>query len=132
MHLSAVQEAMNQMMGSASTSMSTLFNRRVDISPPKVEVIEFDEQSRTEYVSDGEDLIAISFSLRVGDLIDSKLMQLISVPFSKDYANALLGGAPPQNRQCKRQNRCLNLLRPLAGLGMAQVLSESTSILAKG
>lgn len=92
MHLSAVQEAMNQMMGSASTSMSTLFNRRVDISPPKVEVIEFDEQSRTEYVSDGEDLIAISFSLRVGDLIDSKLMQLISVPFSKDYANALLGG----------------------------------------
>ncbi len=92
MHLSAVQEAMNQMMGSASTSMSTLFNRRVDISPPKVEVIEFDEQSRTEYVPDGEELIAISFSLRVGDLIDSKLMQLISVPFSKDYANALLGG----------------------------------------
>ncbi|PAD93846.1 flagellar motor switch phosphatase FliY [Shouchella clausii] len=104
MHLSAVQEAMNQMMGSASTSMSTLFNRRVDISPPKVEVIEFDEQSRTEYVPDGEDLIAISFSLRVGDLIDSKLMQLISVPFSKDYANALLGGgateeAPVQEAQ---------------------------------
>lgn len=92
MHLSAVQEAMNQMMGSASTSMSTLFNRRVDISPPKVEVIEFDEQSRTEYVPGGEELIAISFSLRVGELIDSKLMQLISVPFSKDYANALLGG----------------------------------------
>ncbi|WP_263707453.1 flagellar motor switch phosphatase FliY [Shouchella tritolerans] len=92
MHLSAVQEAMNQMMGSASTSMSTLFNRRVDISPPKVEVIEFDAQSRTEYVPDGEELIAISFSLRVGDLIDSKLMQLISVPFSRDYANALLGG----------------------------------------
>lgn len=27
-HLSAVQEAMNQMMGSAATSMSTLFNKK--------------------------------------------------------------------------------------------------------
>lgn len=28
-HLSAVQEAMNQMMGSAATSMSTVFNKRL-------------------------------------------------------------------------------------------------------
>ena len=54
---------MNQMMGSASTSMSTYSIVVVDISPPKVEVIEFDEQSRTEYVPDGEELIAISFNL---------------------------------------------------------------------
>src|SRR5699024_2174502 len=33
-HLSVVQEAMNQMMGAAATSMSTVFEKKVDISPP--------------------------------------------------------------------------------------------------
>ncbi|WP_099301055.1 flagellar motor switch phosphatase FliY [Bacillus sp. Marseille-P3800] len=91
MHLSAVQEAMNQMMGSASTSMSTLFNRRVDISPPRVQIVDFKEKERPDYVPDGDHLIAISFSLKVGHLIDSKLLQIIGVPFGKSYAQALLG-----------------------------------------
>ena len=38
--LSAVQEAMNQMMGSAATSMSTIFNKKVDISPPSIELLD--------------------------------------------------------------------------------------------
>lgn len=38
-HLSAVQEAMNQMMGSAATSMSTIFGKRVDISPPTIDIL---------------------------------------------------------------------------------------------
>ena len=37
--LSAVQEAMNQMMGSAATSMSTIFNKKVDISPPSIDLL---------------------------------------------------------------------------------------------
>lgn len=32
--ISAVSEAMNQMIGSAATSMATMFGRKVDISPP--------------------------------------------------------------------------------------------------
>ncbi|GAF12890.1 flagellar motor switch protein FliN [Bacillus sp. JCM 19046] len=91
MHLSAVQEAMNQMMGSASTSMSTLFNRKVDISPPNVNVVDFNIDAEPSYVPEGDHLIAITFTLKIGTLIDSKLMQLISVPFGKSYANALLG-----------------------------------------
>ena len=39
-HLSAVQEAMNQMMGSAATSMSTMFNEKVDISPPSIDLMD--------------------------------------------------------------------------------------------
>ncbi len=91
MHLSAVQEAMNQMMGSASTSMSTLFNRRVDISPPRVQIVDFNSQKKPEYVPEGDHLIGISFSLKLGDLIDSQLLQIINVPFGKSYAQALLG-----------------------------------------
>ena len=37
--LSAVQEAMNQMMGSAATSMSTIFSKKVDISPPSHRIV---------------------------------------------------------------------------------------------
>ena len=33
LHLSAISEAMNQMIGSASTSLSSMFDKRVDISP---------------------------------------------------------------------------------------------------
>ena len=38
-HISAVQEAMNQMMGSSATSMSTIFNRFVNISPPGIDIL---------------------------------------------------------------------------------------------
>ena len=41
--LSAVSEAMNQMMGSTSTALSELFGKNVSISPPKVEVYNFDD-----------------------------------------------------------------------------------------
>ena len=34
LEISAVQEAMNQMIGSSATSMATMLNRTVDISPP--------------------------------------------------------------------------------------------------
>ena len=41
-HISAVQEAMNQMMGSSATSMSTIFNRFVNISPPGIDILNID------------------------------------------------------------------------------------------
>lgn len=34
LHLSAISEAMNQMMGAAATSMSTMLGKMIDISPP--------------------------------------------------------------------------------------------------
>ena len=43
--LSAISEAMNQMMGSATTSLSTMFNKRIDISPPLLEVVNLADAS---------------------------------------------------------------------------------------
>ena len=34
LHLSAISEAMNQMMGASATSLSSMLNKMVDISPP--------------------------------------------------------------------------------------------------
>lgn len=94
LHVSAVQEAMNQMMGSAATSMSTLFNRRVDISPPGIDLMDLSSERGPKDLFGTEDvLIKISFRLRIGNLIDSNLMQLIPVSFAKEMVHGLLQGA---------------------------------------
>lgn len=90
MHISAVQEAMNQMMGSASTSMSTIFNKKVDISPPGINLIDFKTKEGTENVPEDNYLVKISFRLTVGDLIDSNIMQLVTIPFAKELVEELM------------------------------------------
>ncbi|ASS75640.1 flagellar motor switch phosphatase FliY [Tumebacillus algifaecis] len=92
LHLSAVAEAMNQMMGSASTSMSTIFNMMVNITPPDVDVMDFDKRQSMTLFPNDEVLIKISFRLIVGDLIDSHIMQMIPVSFAIDMINKLTGG----------------------------------------
>ncbi|WP_068774634.1 flagellar motor switch phosphatase FliY [Paenibacillus sp. FJAT-26967] len=90
-HISAVQEAMNQMMGSSATSMSAIFNRFVNISPPGIDILNL---SNGEGKLPNEDVfIKISFRLTIGDLIDSTIMQLLPVDFSKEMVRTLLGGS---------------------------------------
>ena len=86
LHLSAISEAMNQMMGSAATSMSSMLNKVIDISPPQAELIDLqetiDESKIDEFLSD--EFLKISFRLEVGDLIDSDIMQLYPISFAKE------------------------------------------------
>ncbi|MCQ6280190.1 flagellar motor switch phosphatase FliY [Bacillus sp. EB600] len=96
--LSAVQEAMNQMMGSAATSMSTVFNKRVDISPPSIDLIDIPHGQGTEKIPDDELLVKVSFRLKVGSLIDSSLMQLLPLDFSIKLVEELMNpGKSNQN-----------------------------------
>ncbi|MEK4851592.1 flagellar motor switch phosphatase FliY [Paenibacillus sp. FSL H7-0756] len=90
-HISAVQEAMNQMMGSSATSMSTIFNRFVNISPPGIDILNMSSGEGVGSLPDDETLIQISFRLKIGDLIDSTIMQLLPVQFAKDMVTMLLG-----------------------------------------
>ena len=89
--LSAVQEAMNQMMGSAATSMSTVFNKKVDISPPTIDLMNLLEGEGVETIPSKELLIKISFRLRVGGLIDSTIMQLLPLNFGIELVKSLTG-----------------------------------------
>lgn len=93
-HVSAVQEAMNQMMGSSATSMSTIFNRFVNISPPGIDVIDFASGGGGELLTD-EAFVQISFRLKIGDLIDSNIMQLLPVWFAKEMVSTLMGDTAP-------------------------------------
>lgn len=90
MEISAVQEAMNQMMGSASTSMSTIFNKKIDISPPGIDLMNVKEGQGIRNIPDEDILVKISFSLKIGTLIDSEIMQLVTVSFAKDLVNQLM------------------------------------------
>jgi len=92
-HISAVQEAMNQMMGSSATSMSTIFNRFVNISPPGIDILNMESGEGVNSLPEDETLIQVSFRLMIGDLIDSTLMQLLPVHFAKSMVEMLIGGA---------------------------------------
>ncbi|HEX5565236.1 MAG TPA: flagellar motor switch phosphatase FliY [Sporosarcina sp.] len=90
-HLSAVQEAMNQMMGSAATSMSTVFNKKVDISPPSIDLMNMQNEEGAEKIPKDEMMIKVSFELKVGNLIDSNIMQLFPLQFGKNLVASLMG-----------------------------------------
>lgn len=92
-HLSAVQEAMNQMMGASATSMSSIFDKKVDISPPSIELKKNDAEIEAEDIVDEESIVKVSFQLKVGELIDSYIMQLMPVNFAKSLVHELLNGS---------------------------------------
>ncbi|WP_225999554.1 flagellar motor switch phosphatase FliY [Paenibacillus sp. BJ-4] len=103
-HISAVQEAMNQMMGSSATSMSTMFNRFVNISPPGIDILDPMHGDGVSSLPDEETLITVSFRLLIGELIDSTLMQLLPVNFAKKMVSILMNGGeddeqPPASAQ---------------------------------
>ena len=86
LHLSAISEAMNQMMGSASTSISSMLEKRVDISPPLAKLVDMNE---TIDVSDIATFLQgrfakVSFKMQIGDLVDSELLQLYPFDFARD------------------------------------------------
>ncbi|MBH5316632.1 flagellar motor switch phosphatase FliY [Paenibacillus sp. GSMTC-2017] len=90
-HISAVQEAMNQMMGSSATSMSTIFNRFVNISPPGIDILDVNNGDGLGHLPPVDVFIKISFHLTIGDLIDSTIMQLLPVSFAKQMVSTLMG-----------------------------------------
>ena len=85
LHLSAIGEAMNQMMGSAATSLSSMFNRKIDISPPIANIVEtYNEMDETLPQFLNDNFVIVAFKMQIGDLIDSEIMQLYPVDFAKE------------------------------------------------
>lgn len=96
-YMSAIQEAMNQMMGTAATSMSTIFSKRVDISPPATVMLDVSEDSSDQYIPNDDILIKVSFQLIIGDLVDSNIMQLLTPSFAKEMVDGLLNASAPES-----------------------------------
>jgi len=90
--LSAIAEAMNQMVGSASTSMSSMIGRKIDIETPQAFTLDFSDNvffDSAGYSPDG--LIAcISFKMEIGTLINSSLMQIYPLEFAKEVIDIMM------------------------------------------
>ncbi|MDI6711447.1 MAG: flagellar motor switch phosphatase FliY [Thermoanaerobacterales bacterium] len=89
LEISATAEAMNQMMGSAATAMSTIFGCTVSISPPKVRVLKSDDDLSSEV---GEPVVVIRFRMTVGEILDTEIMEVLSIATAREEAAFLLGG----------------------------------------
>lgn len=99
LHLSAICEAMNQMMGSSSTSLSSMLNMKIDITPPTANLIDLNDDFATEGYSDflKGNFIKIAFKMTVGDLVNSEIMQLYPVELCKTLCNKFgMGGDSSQ------------------------------------
>ncbi|MED3123166.1 MULTISPECIES: flagellar motor switch protein [Bacillus] len=91
LELSAVQEAMNQMMGFAATSMSEFFQDTVDMSPPTIKVVKLSEEMEKISEMDGNHtIVKVSFDLKIDNLVNSKLVQIVSVEHAKRMVNKLM------------------------------------------
>ncbi len=89
LELSAVGEAMNQMIGTASTAMATMFSRKIDILPPNVEVLEIGEKTNVDQESE-ESIVSISFDLNVEGLINSRIAQLYTESTVREINDIML------------------------------------------
>lgn len=101
LHLSAISEAMNQMMGSSSTSLSSMLGKTIDISPPESSLVDLHSKDPGELSPFLEDrFVKVSFRLQIDDLVDSTLMQLYPLDFAKSVYETFMaqqmGGAPSE------------------------------------
>lgn len=128
LHLSAISEAMNQMMGSAATSLSSMFNRVIDISPPVADLIDLkdniDESAIDEFLAGS--FVKISFKMEIGDLVDSEIMQLYPISFAKEMcANAtqsMSGGTTSEPKKAPAPETTANVSMPAAQMDASAVM----------
>ena len=132
LHLSAISEAMNQMMGSASTSISSMLETKVDISPPdatRVDLNTADAGNIAPFLQG--DFVKVAFRMQIGNLVDSELMQLYPVEFAKDLYRKFTNSAdemiaasaptptpPPNPQSIAQQSMMQGMDMSMQGMGM--------------
>ncbi len=90
--LSAMSEAMNQMVGSSSTSLSFMLGHKIDIDTPQAFILKFDEDTFFEELTNQDEyLVCNSFRMVVQGFIDSEIMQLLPIEFSENIIEKLKG-----------------------------------------
>lgn len=98
LHLSAICEAMNQMMGSSATSLSSMLNQKIDISPPSAELVnlsdELDESKLGMFQNSS--FVKVYFRMEIGELVDSSIMQLYPLELVKELYSKFKTSQEPE------------------------------------
>ena len=109
LHLSAICEAMNQMMGSAATALSSMLDKVIDISPPESSLFDLTEVKDGKEISPflGGTFVKIAFRMQIDDLVDSSIMQLYPIDFARKlvetFINTQMGSLGESNDQAATQ-----------------------------
>ncbi len=93
LHLSAISEAMNQMMGSSATSLSSMLGKMIDISPPDASLVNMLENKTGGDIAPflDEQFVKIEFRMQIEDLVDSTIMQLYPIDFARSLYDTFMG-----------------------------------------
>ena len=125
LHFSAICEAMNQMMGSAATSLSSMLNCKVDITPPDAKLLDLAAHADDASVgvfSEG-DFVRITFKMTIGELVDSTMMQLYPLKLAKDLYSKFTGDdsfvEKPVNNAIKDSEPSMDTNQGMASQSMA-------------
>ncbi|MCI9430980.1 MAG: flagellar motor switch phosphatase FliY [Oscillospiraceae bacterium] len=100
--VSVVCEVMNQMMGAASTALSDLLGRMVNISTPEsFELLDLDKVREEHFPVRTGPIVVVSFQLSIEGVVESEFMNVMSVELARELitgmgldADAESGGAP--------------------------------------
>ena len=94
-HMSALSEAMSQMVGSVATSLSSMSNRKVDAAPPNVRLVDFEtEEIAPHLLSDEDTVVQTIFHMEIDGLIDSEIIQILPMSTAKEIADSLMNPQP--------------------------------------
>ena len=127
MHLSAISEIMNQMMGSSATALSKLLGAPVNISPPmSANVGEYNDVSG---LLDGSDIVVkIGFDMEIDGLLKSELLQLLpydlSVDLAKKFMDFAMGVTPAASGRATQQPAQPSYSQPAPQGGNPQYMSN--------
>jgi flagellar motor switch protein FliN/FliY len=88
--LSAVAEAMNQMMGFSATALSEMFKQTIEISPPLVKLISIGGTPTNLDMDLAEPMVTTSFNLKIGDLVESQIILIVSLEVAREHVKYLL------------------------------------------
>lgn len=97
-HLSAISEAMNQMIGTSSTSLSEMLDEKIDISPPKISMVDMNHDDISEKLDIDAPVACTSFRMTIGELVDSSIMQVLPMEFANRlvYKMSYKGSEPSE------------------------------------
>ena len=89
--MSAIGEAMNQMVGSASTSLSSMVSRKIDIDTPYPFLLDFqnDDVLATIGFEHDQVIACVAFRMEIEGLIDSEIMQIMPVNFAQELVGVM-------------------------------------------
>ncbi len=82
-HISAICEVMNQMMGASATALSEFLGTTVNISTPQSFDVGDPEEFKLKYFPEEDGMVVVRFRLEIEDKLNSEFMNIMSTGLAK-------------------------------------------------